>query len=1054
MKRMLFNATHSEELRVAIVDGQKLIDIDIESAGHESRKSNIYKGVITRVEPSLEACFINYGEERHGFLPFKEISRSYFKQGADAGRARIQDVISEGQEILVQVDKEERGSKGAALTSFISLAGRYLVLMPNNPRGGGVSRRIEGEDRQELRETMDKLEVPNGMSIIARTAGIGRTADELQWDLNYLLQLWRAVESAAGSGPGAFLIYQESSLVIRAIRDYFTPDIGEILIDTEDICEQARQFMAHVMPDNVTRVKRYRDDVPLFSRFQIEHQIETAYSRVVPLPSGGSIVIDHSEALVAIDVNSARATKGGDIEETALRTNLEAAEEAARQMRLRDLGGLIVIDFIDMESSKNQRDVEQRLKDALHYDRARVQTGKISRFGLMELSRQRLRPALNEGTHITCPRCNGTGVIRDVESSALHVLRVIQEEAMKENTANVHAQVPVDVATYLLNEKRGEITKMEARLKVEIVLIPNKHIETPHYRLERLRHDDERLSAYRASYATVDAPSEDDTYLDSKFGPQKPRQEAMVKGVTPAQPAPIPVQPIAHAATTESAVAAQAASQSRAQAPGSEGFFGRLFKMFRRPAANEPASAPGTDRSTGTSSSAALTQADPAGSGGQRTRDEQRRGSRGGRGRGRGSDREGREGRETRGADREARESREKREPRSGDREGRREERTPRGESRSRDERTNATEQSTQSIEQSSASDRGVDGTRSGRAPRRDRGERRQPAADSKATAVQSADAVQPKASSSAQSGASEAERIDALSAAAPVDSQAALPASTDGLATGEERAELSADAQVGAEGEQKRPRSRRRRGGRRSGAARAELADGQEQTGSEDTDSDASEQGSERDASNPASEKQSSAEEPVAQTLPAATTAVVAADASTPSDSATSSTVTTEPALPLAARTAPADAIVAAEQASLPLEQEAPGPVEATPTPTVEPVISEITPPEPRTAELAQVTQESATPEPAQTSTSTADSAPRSTVTSALSQPILVPAATKEELVAIVSQAGLQWVETDARAATYELPTEPIIRPVRERKPSVAASSEPLVQVETRPGS
>src|SRR5690606_23998739 len=371
MKRMLFNATHAEELRVAIVDGQKLIDIDIESAGRESRKSNIYKGVITRVEPSLEACFVNYGEERHGFLPFKEISRAFFKPGVETARARIQDAVSEGQEVIVQVDKEERGNKGAALTTFISLAGRYLVLMPNNPRGGGVSRRVEGEDRQELRETMDKLEYPSGMSLIARTAGIGRAAEELQWDLNYLMQLWKAIESAAGSAPGPFLIYPESSVVTRAIRDYFTQDVGEILIDTDVIYEQARQFMAHGMPDTVNRVKRYRDDTPLFSRFQIEHQIETAYSRIVPLPSGGAVVIDHTEALVAIDVNSARATKGSDIEETALRTNLEAADEAARQMRLRDLGGLIVIDFIDMENAKNQREVEQRLKDALHYDRAR-----------------------------------------------------------------------------------------------------------------------------------------------------------------------------------------------------------------------------------------------------------------------------------------------------------------------------------------------------------------------------------------------------------------------------------------------------------------------------------------------------------------------------------------------------------------------------------------------------------------------------------------------------------------------------------------------------------
>ena len=498
MKRMLFNATQAEELRVAIVDGQKLIDLDIESASKEQRKSNIYKGVITRIEPSLEACFIDYGAERHGFLPFKEISRAYFQPGVEVSRAKINEALKEGQELIVQVDKDERGNKGAALTTYVSLAGRYLVLMPNNPRGGGVSRRVDGDERAELRDTMDQLEVPSDMSLIARTAAIGRQAEELQWDLNYLLQLWGAIEGAAQQQSGAFLIYLEGSLVIRAIRDYFQPEIGEILIDTDEVYEQAKAFMSTVMPGNVNRVKRYHDDVPLFSRFQIEHQIETAFARQVGLPSGGAIVIDHTEALVAVDVNSGRATKGADIEETAFKTNMEAAEELARQLRLRDLGGLIVIDFIDMENTKNQREVEQRLKDALHYDRARVQMGKISRFGLMELSRQRLRPALNEGTHITCPRCNGTGVIRDTESSALHVLRVIQEEAMKENTATVHAQVPVDVATYLLNEKRAEIAKMEARLKIEVVLIPNKHIETPHYKLERLRHDDERLNTYRA----------------------------------------------------------------------------------------------------------------------------------------------------------------------------------------------------------------------------------------------------------------------------------------------------------------------------------------------------------------------------------------------------------------------------------------------------------------------------------------------------------------------------------------------------------------------------
>jgi len=595
MKRMLFNATHSEELRVAIVDGQKLVDIDIESAGRESRKSNIYKGVVTRVEPSLEACFVAYGEERHGFLPFKEIAKQYFQPGVE-GRATIKEAIREGQELLVQVEKEERGNKGAALTTFLSLAGRYLVLMPNNPRGGGVSRRVEGEDRQELREAMDQLEVPTGMSLIARTAGIGRGVEELQWDMNYLLQLWRAIEEASKAGQGAYLIYQESSLVIRAIRDYFTADIGEILIDTDDIYEQARQFMAHVMPGEVNRVKRYREDTPLFSRFQIEHQIETAYSRLVPLPSGGAVVIDHTEALVAVDVNSARATKGSDIEETALRTNLEAADEVARQMRLRDLGGLIVIDFIDMENTKSQREVENRLREALSVDRARVQIGKISRFGLMEMSRQRLRPALNEGNHMTCPRCNGTGVIRDIESSALQVLRVVQEESMKENSAAVYAQVPVDVASYLLNEKRTEIAKLEARVKVDIVLIPNKHLETPHYRLERLKHDDERLASYRASYSLAEGPAEDSWYLNRKSEQPKARQEAVVKGITPDQPAPVHVpREVEPAAPKSNSLPVQQGPMttsmgSHGSTSGSEnqtGIIGRIMGWLRGKAANE-----------------------------------------------------------------------------------------------------------------------------------------------------------------------------------------------------------------------------------------------------------------------------------------------------------------------------------------------------------------------------------------------------------------------------------------------------------------------------------
>jgi len=602
---MLFNATQQEELRVAIVDGQKLVDLDIESASREQRKSNIYKGIITRIEPSLEAAFVEYGEERHGFLPFKEVARSYFRGDVDVGRARIQDALREGQEIIVQVEKDERGTKGAALTTFISLAGRYLVLMPNNPRGGGVSRRVEGEDRNELREILDQIQLPEGMSVIARTAAIGRSAEELNWDLNYLMQLWRAVEGAANDrtpGPDGkyvarpFLIYLESSLVIRAIRDYFQPDIGEILIDTEEIYDQAGAFMQTVMPGNVNKVKLYRDDVPLFSRFQIEHQIEMAYARHVNLPSGGAVVIDHTEAMVAIDVNSARATKGHDIEETALRTNLEAADEIARQLRLRDLGGLIVVDFIDMESQRNQREVENRFREALRFDRARVQIGKISRFGLMELSRQRLQPSLEETAHINCPRCSGTGFIRGTESTALHVLRIIQEEAMKENTGAVHAQVPVDVASFLLNEKRGEIQKLETRLKVNMVLVPNTHLETPHYKVHRMRHDElNQMEQVPASYQLVEQPEE-----QPQSGPgaaeRKERQLAVVQAITPEQPAPLVADPRPRTEPQPAQagrVRAQRVPSPMVQSPERSGIIDRIMSWFKpdRPAESVPQAA-------------------------------------------------------------------------------------------------------------------------------------------------------------------------------------------------------------------------------------------------------------------------------------------------------------------------------------------------------------------------------------------------------------------------------------------------------------------------------
>ena len=544
MKRMLINATQQEELRVALVDGQKLYDLDIETPAREQKKSNIYKGRVTRIEPGLEAAFVDYGADRHGFLPFKEITRSYFDPQATAehNRPSIREAIREGQEIMIQVEKEERGNKGAALTTFISLAGRYLVLMPNNPRAGGVSRRIEGEDRQEIREVMSSLEIPEGMGLIVRTAGVGRSQEELQWDMDYLLHLWAAVETASTQKKAPFLIYQESNIIIRALRDYLRADIGEILVDNPTVHRQAQDFMQQVMPHSLNKLKLYQDSIPLFTRFQIESQIETAYLREVSLPSGGSIVIDYTEALVSIDINSARATKGSDIEETALNTNLEAAEEIARQMRLRDLGGLVVIDFIDMSIARNQREVETRLREALKMDRARVQIGRISRFGLLEMSRQRLRPSLDEASHIICPRCNGQGTIRNVESLALSVLRLIQEEAMKDKTGRVVAQLPVKVATFLLNEKREAIRAIEQRHRVGILLIPNDSLETPHFKLNRLRLD-ELTETQRLSY-TLAEDFEEQYETQPRPAGRLLDEEPAVKGIAPSTPAPTPPAPI------------------------------------------------------------------------------------------------------------------------------------------------------------------------------------------------------------------------------------------------------------------------------------------------------------------------------------------------------------------------------------------------------------------------------------------------------------------------------------------------------------------------------
>lgn len=544
MKRMLINATQREELRVAIVDGQKLFNLDIESPGREQKKANVYKGAITRIEPSLEAAFVDYGSERHGFLPLKEIARSYLDPDAvqPGSRINIKDALRTGQEVVVQVDKEERGNKGAALTSFISLAGRYLVLMPNNPRAGGVSRRIEGQDRAELRDAMSQLQIPDGMGLIVRTAGVGKNVEELQWDLDYLTQLWKAIEQSASERQAPFLIYQESDVIIRSIRDHLRTDIGEIVVDDREMYEKAEQFIRQVMPQNLKRLRLYDDEVPLFTRFQIESQIESAFQRDVQLPSGGSVVIDHSEALTSIDINSARATKGADIEETALNTNLEAADEIARQLRLRDLGGLFVIDFIDMTPARNQREVENRLRDALKQDRARVQLGRISRFGLLEMSRQRLRPSLGESSQLVCPRCRGRGIIRGVESLALSILRIVEEEAMKESTGRILAQLPVDVATFLLNEKRRSILDIEQRQDVEVILLPNQHMDTPDFEIERVRTQDMgRLPNEQASYEMA-TTSDAETSGFARTAEMSRPEEPAVKQLAPTAPIPTPIQ--------------------------------------------------------------------------------------------------------------------------------------------------------------------------------------------------------------------------------------------------------------------------------------------------------------------------------------------------------------------------------------------------------------------------------------------------------------------------------------------------------------------------------
>src|SRR5712671_26767 len=583
MKRMLVNATQEEELRVALVDGQKLFDLSIDLPSREQKKANVYKARISRVEPSLEACFVDYGAQRHGFLPLKEVSKEYFRQAPQGGRMNIRELLSEGQEVIVQVEKEERGTKGAALTTFVSLAGRFLVLMPNNPRAGGVSRRIEGEDRDQMREVMSQLQIPEGMGAIVRTAGVGRTAQELQWDLDNLKVQWEQIAAAAKDRAAPFLVFRESDAVTRSMRDYLSDDVGEVLVDSQAAFQKAQEYMQRFMPAEAQRrLKLYTDDIPLFTRFQIESQIESAYAHKVQLPSGGSIVIDYTEALVSIDINSARATRGGDIETTATNTNLEAADEIARQLRIRDIGGLIVIDFIDMESPKNQRDVEDRLRDAMKMDRARIQIGRLSRFGLLEMSRQRLRPSLGESSHIVCPRCVGIGSIRSVESMTLAVLRLIGEELRKDRTARVIAQVPVAVATYLINEKREWLRTLEDKSEAELIVVPNENIQTPEYSIRRVRHDEMDLPEHRqATYLMPSAPEITEPGIAQDKKPQS--EAAAVATLLPATSAPGGAPP--------AAPAAPAAARGQADAQQAQvGFWARLKRLLAgEPVAAEPA---------------------------------------------------------------------------------------------------------------------------------------------------------------------------------------------------------------------------------------------------------------------------------------------------------------------------------------------------------------------------------------------------------------------------------------------------------------------------------
>lgn len=792
MKRMLINATQREELRVAIVDGQNLYDLDIEIPSREQKKANIYKGRITRVEPSLEACFVDYGAERHGFLPLKEVAREYFNPNAE-GKSNIRELLKEGQEIIVQVEKEERGNKGAALTTFISLAGRYMVLMPNNPRAGGVSRRIEGEDRQALKEAMEHLSVPDEMGLIVRTAGMGRDAEELQWDLDYLLQLWKSISAAANSQKAPFLIYQESKLFIRALRDYLRNDIGEILIDEESLFNDARDFVQQVMPNNLRKLKLYQDPTPLFSRYQIETQIESIFERNVRLPSGGSIVIDQTEALTAIDINSSKATKGSDIEETAFNTNLEAATEIARQLRIRDAGGLIVIDFIDMDSPRHQREVEERLKDALKADRARVQIGRISRFGLLEMSRQRLRPSLGEATQIVCPRCEGHGHIRSVESLALSTLRLIEEHAMKENTGQVLVQAPPSVANFMLNEKRASIVEIELRHSVHVVIVADEKLETPHLEITRIREADmgeHSKPSYERTTPTVA------TALPKMGQALGSGEQPLVTGVVPSTPAPLRDEDI-----VASSAPAPTAKPAAPAAPAG-GFFSRLFgSLFGGGTPAAPAAQPATPA-----------RRDDSRQGSRNDRSGRRDERRGNEGRGKGGEQRGQQGQRKDNAQQQGRGQQQAK----GNKPGRGDQAQARQGEEKQGRQKDGQQQGRQGRQDQAAT---------GEARRQPRGER-QPQGEKAEKAMTAAAAVQATAPApapaqrppTAETAATPAAKVDEK----PTQALAEAP-------TSEVEAMAAADtaAQAAAEGSKETEGGQRRRRGRRGGRRRRRQEDG-----------------------------------------------------------------------------------------------------------------------------------------------------------------------------------------------------------------------------------